>query len=67
MPPGPKGSKQRLAENCAARLFGFRARNSIAFTGCSRGVNSGWAGFDSLALSQQVVGCCDCLPVQLSD
>ncbi len=25
------------------------------------------AGFDSLALSQQVVGCCDCLPVQLSD
>ena len=25
------------------------------------------AGFDSFALRQQVVGCCDCLPVQLSD
>jgi hypothetical protein len=25
------------------------------------------AGFDSFALSQQVVGYCDCLPVQLSD
>ena len=57
---------QPKGEDAAERYDNGPCGNQPSFSLSALSVLSA-AGFDSFALSQQVVGCCDCLPVQLSD